>query len=83
MASAQVKSSILLAGLVGHAFALITEPRQSRDHTERLLRSVGVSVLEHATQGFIRSAGHLGWAFPAGLGAKCAAPGRPAPPRPA
>jgi acetolactate synthase-1/2/3 large subunit len=28
-------------------------------------------------QSFIRSAGHLGWAFPAGLGAKCAAPGRP------
>jgi acetolactate synthase-1/2/3 large subunit len=28
-------------------------------------------------QSFMRSAGHLGWAFPAGLGAKCAAPGRP------
>jgi acetolactate synthase-1/2/3 large subunit len=28
-------------------------------------------------QGFMRSAGHLGWAFPAGLGAKCAAPNRP------
>ncbi len=28
-------------------------------------------------QSFIRSAGHLGWAFPAGLGAKCAAPQRP------
>src|SRR5207247_1705787 len=28
-------------------------------------------------QSFLRSAGHLGWAFPAGLGAKCAAPGRP------
>ena len=29
-----------------------------------------------ARQTFIRSAGHLGWAFPAGLGAKCAAPNR-------
>jgi acetolactate synthase-1/2/3 large subunit len=29
------------------------------------------------SQSFLRSAGHLGWAFPAGLGAKCAAPGRP------
>ena len=29
------------------------------------------------TQGFMRSAGHLGWAFPAGLGAKCGAPDRP------
>ncbi len=28
-------------------------------------------------QSFLRSAGHLGWAFPAGIGAKCAAPGRP------
>ena len=28
-------------------------------------------------QSFMRSAGHLGWAFPAGLGAKCAASGRP------
>jgi acetolactate synthase I/II/III large subunit len=28
-------------------------------------------------QSFIRSAGHLGWAFPAGLGTKCAAPERP------
>jgi acetolactate synthase-1/2/3 large subunit len=25
----------------------------------------------------MRSAGHLGWAFPAGLGAKCACPERP------
>src|SRR4051812_1305549 len=30
-----------------------------------------------ARQSFMRSAGHLGWAFPAGLGAKCGAPGRP------
>ena len=29
-----------------------------------------------ARQSFLRSAGHLGWAFPAGLGAKCAAPER-------
>jgi acetolactate synthase-1/2/3 large subunit len=28
-------------------------------------------------QGYLRSAGHLGWAFPAALGAKCAAPDRP------
>jgi acetolactate synthase I/II/III large subunit len=30
-----------------------------------------------ARQSFMRSAGHLGWAFPAGLGAKCGAPDRP------
>ncbi|MBI3436368.1 MAG: thiamine pyrophosphate-binding protein [Proteobacteria bacterium] len=28
-------------------------------------------------QSYMRSAGHLGWAFPAGIGAKCACPGRP------
>jgi acetolactate synthase-1/2/3 large subunit len=30
-----------------------------------------------AGQGYLRSAGHLGWAFCAGVGAKCAAPDRP------
>ena len=48
VASAQVKSSILLAGLVGGAFALVTEPRRSRDHTERFFHHVGVSTVSHA-----------------------------------
>jgi acetolactate synthase-1/2/3 large subunit len=33
--------------------------------------------LSSPTQSYLRSAGHLGWAFPAGLGAKCAQPDRP------
>ena len=33
--------------------------------------------LTNAKQSFMRSAGHLGWAFSAGLGAKCACPDRP------
>jgi acetolactate synthase I/II/III large subunit len=33
--------------------------------------------LRVTTQSYMRSAGHLGWAFPAGLGAKCGAPERP------
>ena len=37
----------------------------------------GMYDLRSARQSFMRSAGHLGWAFPAGLGAKCAAPERP------
>lgn len=37
----------------------------------------GMFDLTAPTQSFIRSAGHLGWAFPAGLGAKCANPSRP------
>jgi acetolactate synthase-1/2/3 large subunit len=37
----------------------------------------GMFDLTSPRQSYIRSAGHLGWAFPAGLGAKCAMPGRP------
>jgi acetolactate synthase I/II/III large subunit len=37
----------------------------------------GMYDVGSARQSFLRSAGHLGWAFPAGLGAKCAVPGRP------
>ena len=37
----------------------------------------GMYDLRSPAQSYIRSAGHLGWAFPAGLGAKCAAPERP------
>jgi acetolactate synthase-1/2/3 large subunit len=37
----------------------------------------GMFDLTSPRQSYLRSAGHLGWAFPAGLGAKCAAPGRP------
>jgi acetolactate synthase I/II/III large subunit len=33
--------------------------------------------LTQPTQDYLRSCGHLGWAFSAGLGAKCAVPGRP------
>ncbi len=51
VASAQVKSSLLLAGLTGQAFVLVTEPRRSRDHTERLLGAVGAAVVSHATAG--------------------------------
>ena len=37
----------------------------------------GMFDLTSPRQSYMRSAGHLGWAFPAGLGAKCACPGRP------
>jgi acetolactate synthase-1/2/3 large subunit len=37
----------------------------------------GLYDLRLPTQSYIRSAGHLGWAFPAGLGAKAACPQRP------
>jgi acetolactate synthase-1/2/3 large subunit len=37
----------------------------------------GMYDLTGPRQSYLRSAGHLGWAFPAGLGAKCACPDRP------
>lgn len=37
----------------------------------------GMFDLTSVRQSYMRSAGHLGWAFPAGLGAKCACPDRP------
>jgi len=37
----------------------------------------GMFDVTSARQSYMRSAGHLGWAFPAGLGAKCACPDRP------
>ena len=44
MASAQVKSAILLAGLYADGVTSVTEPDVTRDHTERMLGSMGVSV---------------------------------------
>ncbi|MBX6363647.1 MAG: 3-phosphoshikimate 1-carboxyvinyltransferase [Gemmatimonadetes bacterium] len=43
-ASAQVKSAILLAALVGGTEAEVREPLLSRDHTERMLRAMGATV---------------------------------------
>jgi 3-phosphoshikimate 1-carboxyvinyltransferase len=47
VASAQVKSALLLAGLVGETLVLVSEPRRSRDHTERMLVMVGAPVISH------------------------------------
>jgi 3-phosphoshikimate 1-carboxyvinyltransferase len=44
MASAQVKSAILLAGLQARGVTRITEPAPTRDHTERMLRAFGVTL---------------------------------------
>lgn len=44
MASAQVKSCILLAGLYAEGAVSVTEPAPTRDHTERMLRGFGYPV---------------------------------------
>ncbi|HEY7889352.1 MAG TPA: 3-phosphoshikimate 1-carboxyvinyltransferase [Steroidobacteraceae bacterium] len=45
VASAQVKSAVLLAGLRAFGRTRVTEPAPSRDHTERMLTAFGVEVL--------------------------------------
>jgi 3-phosphoshikimate 1-carboxyvinyltransferase len=44
MASAQVKSAVLLAGLYAEGTTSVTEPAVTRDHTERMLGAMGVKV---------------------------------------
>jgi 3-phosphoshikimate 1-carboxyvinyltransferase len=45
IASAQVKSCLLLAGLYADGISSFEEPIKSRDHTERMLKAAGVEVL--------------------------------------
>jgi 3-phosphoshikimate 1-carboxyvinyltransferase len=48
VASAQVKSALLLAGLVGGVRVELLEPGRSRDHTERLLETMGAPIRREA-----------------------------------
>ncbi|QYF86263.1 3-phosphoshikimate 1-carboxyvinyltransferase [Brevundimonas sp. PAMC22021] len=53
VASAQVKSAILLAGLNADGVTTVLEPEKSRDHTERMLRAFGAEVgVEPVGQGW-------------------------------
>jgi 3-phosphoshikimate 1-carboxyvinyltransferase len=51
VASAQVKSCVLLAGLGAEGRTRVTEPELSRDHTERMLRWFGVPVESNFVRG--------------------------------
>ena len=44
VASAQVKSALLLAGLYAEGETLVTEPHRSRDHSERMLAHFGADI---------------------------------------
>jgi 3-phosphoshikimate 1-carboxyvinyltransferase len=44
IASAQVKSAILMAGLFAEGMTRVTEPAQSRDHTERMFQTFGIPL---------------------------------------
>jgi 3-phosphoshikimate 1-carboxyvinyltransferase len=45
VASAQVKSCLLLAGLYAQGTTSVSEPHRTRDHTERMLRAFGAQVV--------------------------------------
>jgi 3-phosphoshikimate 1-carboxyvinyltransferase len=62
VASAQIKSSLLLAGLYAEGTTRVSEPRKSRDHTERLFRYFGISVREDGSSVTIQGRPSVGWA---------------------
>jgi 3-phosphoshikimate 1-carboxyvinyltransferase len=59
MASAQVKSCLLLAGLYAQGETSVTEPAPTRDHTERMLTGFGYLVRREGNKVSLSSGGHL------------------------
>ncbi len=59
MASAQVKSCLLLAGMYAQGETKVTEPAPTRDHTERMLTGFGYSVFVDKNQASITANGQL------------------------
>ena len=60
VASAQVKSSLLLAGLYAEGETVVVEPVATRDHTELMLRSMGAEVRSEGTRVALSRAEQLG-----------------------
>jgi 3-phosphoshikimate 1-carboxyvinyltransferase len=59
VASAQVKSSLLLAGLYAQGETAVTEPAPSRDHTERMLSGFGYTVTRRGARVSLVGGGRL------------------------
>ncbi|MEN3977806.1 bifunctional prephenate dehydrogenase/3-phosphoshikimate 1-carboxyvinyltransferase [Acinetobacter sp. CWB-B33] len=59
MASAQVKSGILLAGLWAEGETAVTEPEPTRDHSERMLRTFGYDVKTEGNRISLQGGGKL------------------------
>ncbi len=59
VASAQVKSAILLAGLYADSETRVTEPTVSRNHTELMLKAFGADVLSENTTAIIKPCDEL------------------------
>ena len=59
MASAQVKSCLLLAGLYAEGETWVTEPAPTRDHTERMLQGFGYEVMQDGPRRGVKGGGNL------------------------
>ena len=59
VASAQIKSCLLLAGLYADGKTCVTEPAPTRDHTERMLQGFGYSVNRNGSTVCLRGKGKL------------------------
>ncbi len=59
MASAQVKSCLLLAGMYAEGQTCVTEPATTRDHTERMLNAFGYPVVTQGNRMCIQGGGRL------------------------
>ncbi|MCU0242125.1 MAG: 3-phosphoshikimate 1-carboxyvinyltransferase [Vicinamibacteria bacterium] len=59
VASAQLKSAILLAGLLAQGRTTVREPQLSRDHTERLLTAFGVAIHRNGLAVSVDGGAHL------------------------
>ncbi len=59
VASAQVKSCLLLAGLYAEGETRVTEPAPTRDHTERMLQTFGYPVTRSGEQCGVQGGGRL------------------------
>jgi 3-phosphoshikimate 1-carboxyvinyltransferase len=59
VASAQVKSALLLAGMYADGETTVTEPAPTRDHTERMLRGFGYGVSRTGATATIEGGGSL------------------------
>jgi len=61
VASAQIKSALLLAALYAEGLTQLTEPRLSRDHTERMFRYLGIPFKQEGTIIEIEGRPSVGW----------------------
>lgn len=80
VASAQVKSAVLLAGLYADGPTVLHEPGPTRDHTERMLAAMGADIQERwAVEGAAEADAWVAWEPHDGraLGSADASPGRP------